>query len=248
MKASINGIDIHYTIEGEGPWVVMSHSLACDSRMWEPQIKALSKKYKVLAIDTRGHGGSSAPAGDYTLDMLADDVKGLFDQLGVKDANWIGLSMGGIIGQATALKYPGIFKSMVLADTTSGYSPEGVKMWSERVTNVRAKGVGIVVQGTLERWFTEPYRNAHPDVIATVGASALATTATTARLGEIKTPTLVICGEQDGGTPPSMAKIIHEGIKGSEYVLLPEAAHLSNMEQPEKFTAAVEAFYKRIGV
>lgn len=261
MKVNVNGININYTVQGEGPWVVMSHSLACDSRMWENEVKALSKRYKVLTLDTRGHGGTDAPAGDYTLDQLADDIKGAFDALGVKDAHWIGLSMGGIIAQVAALKYPGIFKSMVLADTTSGYAPNAAATWAERVANVRAKGINAIVQGTLERWFTEPFRKAHPEVVDKVGgwiaqtpangfcgcAAALPKINTTARLKEIKVPVLVICGEQDGGTPPAMAHAIHDNLPGSELVMIPEAAHLSNMEQPAAFLAAIEKFYQRIG-
>ena len=261
MKVSANGIQINYTVQGEGPWVVLSHSLACDSRMWENEIKALSKRYKVVGLDTRGHGGSDAPDGPYTLDMLAADTKGVFDALGIKNPHWIGLSMGGIIAQVVELNYPGTFKSMVLADTTSGYPAAAVGMWADRVKLVREKGVGAIVQGTLERWFTEPYRKAHPEVIDKVGSwiaatpangfcgcgAALPTLAATPRLGEIKTPTLVICGEQDMGTPPAMAQTLHAGIAGSELVMIPNAAHLSNMEQPAAFLAAVEKFYARIG-
>lgn len=261
MKVSANGIQINYMVQGAGPWVVMSHSLACDSRMWENEVKALSKRYQVLCIDTRGHGGSDAPGGAYTLDTLAADVKAVFAALGVKDPHWIGLSMGGIIAQVVELNYPGTFKSLVLADTTSGYPAAAVGMWAERVKLVREKGIGAIVQGTLERWFTEPFRQAHPEVIDKVGSwiaatpangfcgcgAALPTLAATPRLSEIKTPTLVICGEQDMGTPPAMARTLHEGIAGSELVMIPNAAHLSNMEQPAAFLAAVEKFYQRIG-
>ena len=262
MKARANDIDIHYTIEGEGPWLVMSHSLACDSRMWEAEVKALSKRFKVLCVDTRGHGGTTATPGEYTLDMLAADTKGLFDTLGVKKPHWIGLSMGGIIAQIVELNYPGTYASLVLADTSSGYGEAAVKNWDERIAAVRAKGITAIVPGTLERWFTEPFRKAHPEIMDKVGGwiaqtppdgycgcgKALPRLNATPRLGEIKVPTLVICGEQDSGTPPAMAKVINQGIKGSELVLIPEAAHLSNMEQPAKFLAALEGFYKRIGV
>jgi len=262
MKVHANGIQINYTVQGEGPWLVLSHSLACDSRMWEAEVAALSRRFKVLNVDTRGHGGSDAPPGDYTLDMLAADTKALFDALGVKDAHWIGLSMGGIIAQVCALNYPGMFKSMVLADTTSGYPPAAAAVWDERIATVRAKGMSAIVPGTLERWFTEPFRRAHPEVADKVGGwiaatpvngycgcgKALPTLNATPRLGEIKVPTLVICGEEDSGTPPAMARAIHAGIAGSELVMIPQAAHLSNMEQPAAFLAAVEKFYKRIGV
>jgi len=262
MKINANGINIHYTVQGEGPWVVLSHSLACDSRMWENEVRALSKRYKVLALDTRGHGGSDAPAGEYSLDTLAADVKAVFDALGVKDAHWIGLSMGGIIAQVAALNYPGLFKSLVLADTTSAYPPAGAQLWKDRIATVSSKGIGVIVQGTLERWFTEPFRKANPQMMDQVGswiaatpdngycgcAYALSTLNATPRLAEIKVPTLVIVGAQDGGTPPAMARIIHAGIAGSELVEIPSAAHLSNMEQPQAFLAAVENFYRRIGV
>jgi 3-oxoadipate enol-lactonase len=262
MKASANGIEIHYTVQGSGPWLVMSHSLACDSRMWEAEAKALSARFKVLCVDTRGHGGTSAPAGDYTLDLLAADTKALFDVLGVKKPHWIGLSMGGMIAQIVELNYPGTFASMVLADTSSGYGAAAAAAWDERIAAVRAKGIGAIVQGTLERWFTEPFRKSHPEVVDKVGGwiaqtpvngycgcgKALPKLNATPRLGEIKVPTLVICGEQDMGTPPAMAQVIHAGIQDSELVLIPQAAHLSNMEQPAQFLGAVEKFYRRIGV
>src|SRR5688500_20367038 len=98
MKIKANGIEINYEIEGSGPWLTMSHSLACDLHMWDPQMPVL-KKFRVLRFDTRGHGQSSAPAGDYTLEQMADDVKGLLDGLGIKQTHWAGLSMGGMIGQ-----------------------------------------------------------------------------------------------------------------------------------------------------
>jgi pimeloyl-ACP methyl ester carboxylesterase len=120
-------IDINYEIEGNGPWLTMSHSLACNLNMWDPQMPALTKKFRVLRYDTRGHGQSSAPAGEYTLEQLADDVKGLLDALKIKQTHWAGLSMGGMIGQTFALKYPGLFQSMVLADTTSRRPPDAAK-------------------------------------------------------------------------------------------------------------------------
>ena len=101
MKAKVNGIDIHYSIEGEGPWITLSHSLACDASMWDPQIDMLKKNFKVLRFDTRGHGQSAAPDGEYTLDQMADDVHGLFGMLGITRSHWMGLSMGGMIGQAS---------------------------------------------------------------------------------------------------------------------------------------------------
>ena len=107
MKARTNGIDTNYTIDGNGEWLVFSHSLACNVTMWEPQVKAFAKRYKVMCYDTRGHGQSSAPAGAYTLDQLADDAKALLDSVGIKSCHWVGLSMGGMIGQTFQLEVSG---------------------------------------------------------------------------------------------------------------------------------------------
>ena len=260
MKIRTNGIDTNYTIEGEGPWVTMSHSLACNLSMWDEQAKLLSKKFKVLRYDTRGHGASSAPPGPYTLEQLADDAKALFDALGIKRTHWIGLSMGGMIGETFALKYPGFFQSMVLADTTSRRQPNAEQMWGDRVKTAREQGMEGVREGTLGRWFTEPYRARCKDVMEKIGrditstpvegfagcCEAIAKIDVLDRLKEIDCPTLVIVGEHDHGTPPEMARVIHENLRGSELVVIPSAAHLSNVEQPEAFNKALTDFLARV--
>ena len=256
MKIATNGIETNYTIEGDGPWVTLSHSLACNLSMWDEQAKLLARSFKVLRYDTRGHGGSSAPAGPYTLDQLAEDAKALFAALGIERTHWIGLSMGGMIGETFALKYPDFFQSMVLADTTSRYPAEAAGIWEDRIKTAQTKGMDAVVDGTLARWFTEPYRKTNPPAVARVGDSIRTTPVAgfvgcchaipkinlTHRLKEIPCPTLVIVGEQDPGTPVSMAKEIVEGKPGAKLVIIPSAAHLSNIEQPEAFTKAMLEF------
>ena len=142
MKAKANGIDIHYTIDGAGPWLVMSHSLACDSRMWDEQVAVALQRFKVLRFDTRGHGQTDAPTGEYTLDMLADGRGGVLARPACSEAHWIGISMGAMIGQTLALKSPGLLKSLVLADTTSRNPPEVLPMWMERIQIAETKGHG----------------------------------------------------------------------------------------------------------
>lgn len=260
MKIKTNGIETHYTIEGDGPWLTMSHSLACNLSMWDEQAKLLARRFKVLRYDTRGHGGSSAPPGPYTLDQLAEDAKALFDGLGVRQTHWVGLSLGGMIGQTFALKYPGIYQSMVLADTTSRRPPGAEQMWGDRVRLAREKGMDGVVEGTLGRWFTEPYRESRKDVMERISkdirntpvegfagcCEAIAKLDVLERLKEIDCPTLVIVGEQDHGTPPEAARMIQSNIKGAELVIIPSAAHLSNVEQAQAFNAALTAFYDRV--
>ena len=261
MKVSANGMDINYLIEGEGPWLTMSHSLACNLHMWDEEAKRLSKRFKVLRYDTRGHGGSGAPAGAYTLEQLADDLEGLLQALGVKSTHFVGLSMGGMIGQTYALKYPGRFKSLALCDTSSRYPADAASVWAARIKTVEAQGMESVVAPTLERWFTAPFRKARPEVVEKVAAMIRTTPAPgyigcshaipklnlTARLHEIRCPALVIVGKDDPGTPVAMAEEIHQALPGSKLVIIPSAAHLSNLEQPEAFNQALSEFLEKTG-
>ena len=260
MKTRANGIEVYYELHGrEGaPWLVLSHSLACSVRMWDPQIAALKDEYRILAYDTRGHGASEAPPGAYTLELLADDLFSLLKELKIEKAHYCGLSMGGMIGQTFALKYPGVLRTLALADTTSRYPENAAPLWAERIKTAQAQGMGPLAQPTLERWFTEAFRKANPAPVEAIRKLILATPVPgyagcchaipkinlTARLKEIKCPILVIVGEQDPGTPPAMAREIHDNAPGSKLVVLPQAAHLSNLEQPEGFSRALRDFLR----
>jgi 3-oxoadipate enol-lactonase len=260
MKAQTNGIETYYELHGkEGlPWLVLSHSLACSTRMWDEQIAAFKNRYRILAYDTRGHGSSQAPAGAYTLEQLADDLKALLDRLGISRAHYCGLSMGGMIGQTYALKYPGTFTTLVLADTTSRMPAEALPAWQDRIRTAETKGMQPLVEPTLARWFTEPYRKAQPQIMQRIGnligstpvagyvgcCHAIPKIDLTARLKDIRTPILIIVGEDDPGTPVAMSKEIHENAPGSKLVVLPKAAHLSNIEQSAAFNRALDEFLK----
>ncbi len=249
MKVRANGIDIHCEVSGGGPWLTLSHSLCCDVSMWQPQLAALEKHFTVLRFDTRGHGGSDAPAGAYTFDQLADDVLGLLDALKIGRTHFCGLSMGGMIGQHLALKAPGRIDRLVLADTTSRMPAEAQPLWAERIRIAEEKGMGAHVQPTLERWFTAPWRAAHPEVMEKIGgliratpaagyigcAHAIARIDVTERLHGVKSPPLVIVGRDDVGTPPAMAEAIAAAIPGARLAVIPEASHLSNIEQADVF-------------
>jgi 3-oxoadipate enol-lactonase len=256
-----NGIEIAYRIDGDRspyrPWLVFSHSLACDHTMWNPQVDAFKRACNVLCYDTRGHGGTSAPAGDYTLDLLADDLRALLDALRIDHCHFVGLSLGGMIGQVAALRMPMRIASLTLADTSSRTPPEMKPVWAERVASVKgAAGVGAVAAATLERWFTAGYRVAHADVIKHIEgliratpvngyvgcAHAIAGLNLTDRLRDIRCPVLVIVGAEDPGTPPAMAETIVQAIEHARYQKIAAAAHLSNIEQPEAFNAALRAF------
>lgn len=249
MKLRANGIGIRYEVSGSGPWLTLSHSLCCDVSMWAPQLAALEQRFTVLRFDTRGHGQTDAPSGAYTFDQLSDDVLGLLDALKVARTHYCGLSMGGMIGQHLALKAPDRIDRLVLADTTSRLPPESRALWPERMRIAGGQGMAALAPSTLERWFTPPYRAAHPEVMARIGdliratppagyigcAQAIAQIDITERLHEVKAPTLVIVGSEDGGTPPAMSREIAAAIPGARLEIIAEASHLSNIEQAEAF-------------
>ena len=258
MKVKINHIDVDYSVYGEkGPWIILSHSLGCTKAMWEPQIEALEKNFRVITYDTRGHGGSGSEGGEYSLDLLADDAVGLLDFLSVKKVHWLGFSMGGMIGQTFALRYPERIVSIVLADTTSAHTTTPVSMWEERIRIAKTQGMDPLVQPAINRWFTEAFRNSSPEVVESVASmirstsvagwvgccAAIASIHTTYRLNEIKCPAMVIVGEFDVGTPLSAALEIHKNLKKSVLVLISNAAHMTNIEQSTQFNRALELFF-----
>ena len=258
MKTRANGIEVNYELHGKegAPWLVLSHSLACSVRMWDPQIAALKDRYRILAYDTRGHGASEATKGAYTLELLADDLFALLGSLKISKTHFCGLSMGGMIGQTFALRYPGVFRTLTLADTTSRYPAEAAPLWLERIKTAETQGMEPLAQGTLERWFTEPFRTSHAAVVDGVRKLIVATPVAgyvgcchaipkinlSARLQEIRCPVLVIVGADDPGTPVAMAQEIHANAPGSKLVVLPQAAHLANLEQPAAFSRALQDF------
>jgi len=260
MKITANGIEIDYQIDGEGPVVTFSHSLACNQSMWDEQARALRGRYRVLRYDTRGHGQTAAPSGAYTLEQLADDLKGLLDGLGIAATHFVGLSMGGMIGQVFALKYPAMVQSLALCDTTSRYSTGAAAVWEERIKTVGAKGMEPMVAPTLERWFTAPFRARRKDLMDRVGAMirstppagyigcchALPKINVTERLRDVRCPALVIVGEEDPGTPVDMARDIQAALPVAELAVLCRASHLSNVEQPGEFNRVLGGFLDKL--
>jgi 3-oxoadipate enol-lactonase len=252
--AKVNGTELNYEIHGKqgSTWLILSHSLACSTRMWDPQVAAFRDRYCILNYDMRGHGKSAAPAGPYTLEMLADDVLGLMKHLGIERAKYVGLSIGGMIGQHLALKEPQRFEKMVLADTGHTQTPETLKQWEERLRIAQTQGMKPLVAGTMERWFTPAFREkpeakkiaeliANTPVNGYVGCGqAIMKLNTTARLKDIKLPVLAITGESDAAAAGT--RYIGEHIPGAKFVNIPQASHIANIEQPEKFNQALRDF------
>jgi len=237
------------------PHVTFSHSLASDLRMWDPQVAALRDSYRMLRFDTRGHGNSAVPSAPYSLGDLVGDVVALLDDNGVDQTHFVGLSMGGMIAQGLALEHPDRVASITIANSMA-MLPEGAEsMWDERIATAREHGMIPLADPTIERWFTADMRTREESVVARVREQILATAVDgyvgcseaikrldyASRLGEIDVPTLLIAGDQDAGTPAAAMRAMHTAVANSEYVEL-EAAHLSNLERPAEFTAALVRF------
>jgi 3-oxoadipate enol-lactonase len=258
MLIKANDIQISYELSGrrDAPAVVLSHSLGSCLVMWNPQMDSLEPHFRVLRYDIRGHGNSDAPSGAYTLELLGDDAIALLDVLGMDRVHWVGLSLGGMIGQCLALNYPDRVRSLALCDT-SAIIPEGAQpLWKERLKTLRDNGVGALLQETMERWFTPSFLTLNSQMLSIIRRQFLATSLEgyigcveairklnyLDRLAAIKIPTLILVGEDDPGTPVSASKAMQERIPNSRLVVLRSARHLSNVEQSEAFNAALIKF------
>ena len=256
---SRDGISIHYEIQGRGPWLTLAHALAGDLGLWDEQVAELAGDFTLLRYDLRGPGGSNMPPAPWQLADLAADVIALWDALGIERSHFVGLSLGGMIGQHLALAAPHRIDRLVLAATSSGYASNRdsvARLWAQRIALVAAQGMNAVVDATLGRWFTEPFFCEQPARIAHIadvirrtpvaGYAAcgrlVASMDTEARLAEIRLPTLVIGGEEDGGTTPEMVGALARRIAGARLEILPQAAHLVNVEQRQLFNALLLAF------
>ncbi len=258
MRIEANNIHVNYELSGkeDSPVVMLSHSLACSLVMWNPQMDILQSHFRVLRYDTRGHGASDAPEGAYTLDLLGKDALALLDALGIETVHFVGLSMGGMIGQCLALHHKDRLKSLTLCDTAAVVPDEAQPIWDERIAAARNEGMQALVQGTLERWFTQPYLKSNPPQVELIRSQVLSTPVAgfigcceairrldyLKHLSELTLPTLIIVGEEDPGTPVAASEAMQAQIEGSKLVVLPSAAHLSNIEQAEGFNKALIDF------
>jgi 3-oxoadipate enol-lactonase len=262
MRIKANGIQMNYELSGKkgAQVVILSHSLSSSLVMWNPQMNALNPYFQVLRYDTRGHGKSDAPSGAYTLELLAEDIIQLLDGLSMDQVHFVGLSMGGMIGQCLALNHPQRLKSLVLCDTTAVFPAESQPIWDERIDKAHKKGMEALSEETMERWFTPTFLKRNPSMVKLIREQILATPVTgymgcaealrrlnyLEKLPEIKIPTLIMVGEDDPGTPVSASKAMHKRISNSKLVVLPSARHLSNVEQNEAFNSALLKFLRSL--
>jgi 3-oxoadipate enol-lactonase len=250
-------VELHATdTGGGGEAVLLAHAIGCDHRMWDDLAGVLARSFRVVRIDVRGHGKSPVPQRPYSLEGLAGDALAVLDRLGIGKAHWVGLSLGGMIGQAFALEHGGRLGRLVLANTTSSYGAEGRAMWEARAKAVADGGVAAIKDLAMARYFSAEFRERHPGAVAKVGKRFLETPAEgymgccdaigeldyTADLPRIHARTLVIAGGKDAGTPPAMSEVIADRIPGARLAIIPGAAHLSAVESPTEFNALVRDF------
>jgi 3-oxoadipate enol-lactonase len=246
-------VEVEYTLDGpeDAPVVVFSNSLGTTGAMWDAQATALSD-FRVLRYNARGHGGTPAPPGPYTVGDLADDVLALLDRLGLERASYCGLSIGGMTGMWLGVHAPERIDRLAICCTGMQLPPSD--MWIDRAALVRRDGMEVVVDATIERWFTPGFRDRQPEVVSRIReiflttdpegyagcCEALAEFDMTGELGAVRASTLVIAGEEDPvGTPERGAAIAAE-VPDSRLVVLPDARHLAAVEQADAVTREFE--------
>lgn len=233
------------------PTVVLSNSLGTTTTLWDEQVPALESHFRVVRYEHRGHGDSDVPPGPYTVEELAGDVIALLDRLELERVSFCGLSLGGMVGMALALRTPERIDRLVLCCTSAHLGPP--ETWSERARLVRSEGPEAVADGVLGRWFTEAFHAEEPQTVAQFRKMLVSTPRegyaaccdavgqwdARAQLHAISAPTLVIAGVEDPATPPEHGQLIAGGIPEARLVVLAGAAHLANIEQPDAFNEAL---------
>jgi 3-oxoadipate enol-lactonase len=250
---------LNWKTEGSGPVVVLSHALGCDLGMWDGVAKVLGSHYTVLRYDHRGHGRSEPVPGPYSMDMLADDAARLITAECAGPVHFVGLSMGGMTAQALAVRHPQLVKTITIANAAMFYDDAARAMWMARVETVKSKGMEAIADGALQRWFTPEFRadEQHGGAarvaelrarlvridVPAYAASCEAVAAIDFRQSnqQIRCPALVIAGARDEATPPAMSELIRASIPGAQLQSV-DAAHLSAVEKPDAFAAALMPF------
>lgn len=253
LEVEVEGGRLACTIEGRahGPVLLLASSLGTTRDLWTPQIATFARTFSVVRYDTRGHGSSLAPDGDYTLDRLGADALAILDAVGAARAHVCGVSLGGLTAMWLAIHAPERVNRLVVANTAAKIGTR--EKWDERVAVVQTGGgMAAIADASLARWFTDGFRERQPAAARGIQAmvagcpphgyigccAALRDADLRDTIGRIAAPTLVITGVHDPVTPPADAQVLGAGIADASVLLL-DAAHLSNVEQAKEFTAAV---------
>src|SRR6185437_11631543 len=251
----VDGCLLNVSVQGHDgePTLMLSNSLGCNLQMWEPQMKALTRHFRVIRYDRRGHGKSGVPPAPYSMERFGRDVLAILDDLEIERVHWCVLSMGGMVGQWLGAHAPQRFGKLILANSACHY-PDPTN-WLNRIKAVKQGGLASVADTVIAGWLTAGFREREPQITANLEAmllaspvqgylaccEALSTLDQRELLPKISSPTLVIAGRQDLATPVAAAEFIRERIPGASMTIL-DAAHISNIEQPHAFTEAVIGF------
>jgi len=253
----MSAVDLHCEDSGgAGEPVLLAHAIGCDRRMWESVVPLLAPRHRVIAIDARGHGRSPLPARPWSLADMADDAARLLDRLGIARAHWIGLSMGGMVGQAFALAHGERLGRLVIANSTSSYGPEGRANWDNRIRLIEQGGLAAIRDMVAARYFAPAFIAAHGDVVAKTMARFMETPAGgylgcceaireldyLDDLPRIAAPTLALAGDLDEGTPVAMSRAIADRVPHARLAVIAGASHLSAVEKPAEFASRVLDF------
>lgn len=252
---TINGEPFNIQVDGTPgkPVLMFCDSLSANLSMWDPQVAALGKKFHIVRYDSRGHGKSAVGKGPYSIAQLGRDALAIMDLLKIDKAHFCGLSKGGMTGMWLALHAPQRFHKMVLANTAASMGPPD--LWNARIAAVRKGGMEVIADATLQRWFTPEFLKRDPKVNASIrkmivgtppegycaSASAIRDMDQRWRVRGISKKILIIAGKKDPATPPGRSDELKKAIKGSTLVKL-DAAHISNIEKPDDFNAALKDF------
>ena len=247
------GAKLHVEVEGpeNAPVLMLSNSLGTNLHMWDTQVPAFTKHFRLVRYDSRGHGKSAAPKGPYSIEMLGRDAIAIMDALKLKTVNWCGLSKGGMVGMWLGTNAPERIGQLVLSNTASQMTAAR-DVWTQRIEAVQKGGMAAIANGTVERWFTKGFREKAQDQVAPVREMLLSTDPQGyigcceairdmdqgESIRRITAPTLIIAGKEDPATTMDAANFMHKRIKGSKLTAL-DAAHISNIEQPQAYTDAV---------
>jgi 3-oxoadipate enol-lactonase len=259
--APVNDMVLHFRVEGseDAPALVLVNSLGTDARIWDSVIARLAGRYRVISYDKRGHGLSDAPGGDYSLDDHVSDLAGLLRYLDIERLALAGVSVGGLIAQDFALRYPDRLAALVLCDTAAKVGD--VAMWDERIATARQLGLAALAEPVMARWFTERFRRERPaevagwrNMLARMPVDGYAGTCAALRdadlrgaIAAITVPTLVVVGEQDLATPVELVRGMAQAIAGSQFVTIPDCGHIPSIEQPQALTALMTRFLNEVG-
>ncbi len=253
-------VRLNYRDVGQGPPVLFLHGVGSSLEAWDGVIDALTDDYRYIRFDLRGHGNSAHTPGPYALSDFVADAIALLDHLNVETCHLVGFSLGGLIAQAIALDHPHRLKSLSLISTIAGRTPEEREAVRKRAQTLATEGAGAHLSVAVDRWFTDEFRARHPEILearrkrslennpACYAAAyrVLAENDLADRLSGVNLPTLVANGENDTGSNPRMARLIHESISGSELHILPHLKHAVLLESPAKIAELLGHFLARV--